>query len=92
MGGREIFSSVSIGVAPDTGDYSNPAEILRDADIAMYRAKARGKSRCEVFNTEMRAQAVFRLELDTDLRKAVERVYPPDFTLQFGQDRRAKWA
>jgi diguanylate cyclase (GGDEF)-like protein/PAS domain S-box-containing protein len=86
LGGREIFSSVSIGVAPDTGDYSSPAEILRDADTAMYRAKAGGKSRCEVFDTEMRAQAVFRLELDTDLRKAVERnefvvYYQPKFSI-----------
>jgi diguanylate cyclase (GGDEF)-like protein/PAS domain S-box-containing protein len=84
--GREIFSSVSIGVAPDTGHYSNPAEILRDADTAMYRAKAGGKSRCEVFDSEMRAQAVSRLELDTDIRKAVERnefvvYYQPKFSI-----------
>ena len=86
LGTREVFTSVSVGVAPDTGDYSNPAEILRDADTAMYRAKAAGKSRCEVFDTEMRAQAVFRLELDTDLRKAVERnefvvYYQPKFSI-----------
>ena len=72
IGGREIFSSVSIGVAPAAGGYANPSEILRDAHTAMYRAKAAGKSRCEVFDHEMRAQAVGRLEIDTDLRKAVE--------------------
>jgi diguanylate cyclase (GGDEF)-like protein/PAS domain S-box-containing protein len=86
ISGREVFTSFSIGVAPDTGDYSSPAEILRDADLAMYRAKAGGKSRCEVFDDEMRAQAVSRLELDTDLRKAVERnefevYYQPKFSI-----------
>ncbi len=86
LAGHEIFSSVSIGVAPDIAEYNTPAEILRDADIAMYRAKAAGKSRCEVFDTEMRAQAVFRLELDTDLRKAIERnefvvYYQPKFSI-----------
>jgi diguanylate cyclase (GGDEF)-like protein/PAS domain S-box-containing protein len=86
IGGREIFTSVSIGVAPDTGDYSSPAEILRDADTAMYRAKAAGKSRCEVFDSDMRAQAVMKLELDTDLRKALERnqfvvYYQPKFSI-----------
>jgi diguanylate cyclase (GGDEF)-like protein/PAS domain S-box-containing protein len=86
IGGREIFTSVSIGVAPDTGDYQSPAEILRDADTAMYRAKAAGKSRYEVFDSDMRAQAVLRLELDTDLRKAVERnqfvvYYQPKFSI-----------
>jgi diguanylate cyclase (GGDEF)-like protein/PAS domain S-box-containing protein len=86
IGGREIFTSVSIGVAPSEGGYSNPSEILRDADTAMYRAKAGGKSRCEVFDSAMRAQAVSRLELDTDLRKAVERnefvvYYQPKFSI-----------
>jgi diguanylate cyclase (GGDEF)-like protein/PAS domain S-box-containing protein len=73
IGGREVFTSVSIGVVPDTGGYQNPGEILRDADTAMYRAKKLGGSRCQIFDAEMRAQAVMRLELDTDLRKAVER-------------------
>jgi len=86
LDGREIFSGVSIGVASDTGSYSNPSEILRDADIAMYRAKAAGKSRCEIFDSAMRAQAVSRLELDTDLRKAVDRnefvvYYQPKFLM-----------
>jgi len=86
IGGREVFTSVSIGVAPDTGEYENPGEILRDADTAMYRAKALGRSRCEIFDAEMRAQAVMRLELDTDLRKAVERnefevYYQPMFSI-----------
>jgi diguanylate cyclase (GGDEF)-like protein/PAS domain S-box-containing protein len=86
IGGREVFTSVSIGVAPDTGEYENPGEILRDADTAMYRAKALGRSRCEIFDAEMRAQAVMRLELDTDLRKAVDRnefvvYYQPMFSI-----------
>jgi len=87
--GREVFSSVSVGVAPATAQYHTPAEILRDADTAMYRAKALGKSRCEVFDAEMRSQAVSRLELDTDLRRAVERggfevVYQPKVSLADG--------
>jgi diguanylate cyclase (GGDEF)-like protein/PAS domain S-box-containing protein len=84
--GREVFTTVSIGVAPDTGDYASPGEIQRDADTAMYRAKALGRSRCELFDAEMRAQAVARLELDTDLRQAVERnefvvYYQPMFSI-----------
>ena len=86
IGGHEVFTSASIGVAPDTGEYENPGEMLRDADTAMYRAKALGRSRCEIFDAAMRAQAVMRLELDTDLRKAVERnefvvYYQPMFSI-----------
>jgi diguanylate cyclase (GGDEF)-like protein/PAS domain S-box-containing protein len=86
LGGKEIFTSVSIGVALDTEEYSNPLEILRDADTALYRAKALGKARCEVFDADMRVRAVGRLELETDLRKAVERnefvvYYQPTFSI-----------
>jgi len=49
------------------------ADVLRDADIAMYRAKAQGKARCEVFDQAMHDQAVGRLKLETDLRRALER-------------------
>jgi len=69
---REVFTTASIGIAPGNSDYHTPAEILRDADTAMYKAKALGKSRFEIFDAEMRAQAVARLELESDLRRAVD--------------------
>jgi len=70
---QEIVISVSIGIALSTTPHSGAEELLRDADIAMYRAKRAGKARCEVFDTAMHAGAVRRLRLETDLRKALER-------------------
>ena len=69
---REVFTTASIGIAPGNKSYRTPTEILRDADTAMYKAKSLGKSRFEVFDDEMRAQAVARLELESDLRRAVD--------------------
>jgi PAS domain S-box-containing protein len=71
--GLEVFTSASVGIALSTAAYQKPAEILRDADIAMCRAKSRGASRCEVFDTEMHAAVVRRLKLETELRKAIDR-------------------
>jgi EAL domain-containing protein (putative c-di-GMP-specific phosphodiesterase class I) len=73
LNGYEVFTSVSIGIALSTNNYHRPEDILRDADIAMYRAKALGKARHEVFNSVMYAQAIRLLELETNLRRAVER-------------------
>ncbi len=69
---REVFTTASIGIAPGNPGYRTPTEILRDADTAMYKAKAFGRSRFEVFDDGMRAQAVARLELESDLRRAVD--------------------
>ena len=69
---REVFTTASIGIAPGNASYRKPAEILRDADTAMYKAKSMGKSRFEVFDAGMRAQAIARLELESDLRRAVD--------------------
>jgi diguanylate cyclase (GGDEF)-like protein/PAS domain S-box-containing protein len=69
---KEVFTTVSIGIAPGNSAYRTPTEILRDADTAMYKAKSLGRSRFEVFDAEMRAQAVARLELESDLRRAVD--------------------
>jgi len=69
--GREVFTTASIGIAPGNSSYSSTAEILRDADTAMYKAKWAGRSRFEIFDSDMRASAVARLELETDLRRAV---------------------
>ncbi|MGA2594199.1 MAG: EAL domain-containing protein [Bryobacteraceae bacterium] len=70
--GREVFTTVSIGIALGNAGYHTPTEILRDADTAMYKAKSFGRARFEVFDSEMRAQAVARLELESDLRRAVD--------------------
>ncbi|GAB4390767.1 MAG: hypothetical protein Kow0025_25030 [Thermodesulfovibrionales bacterium] len=72
--GREIFASFSIGmVMSDIRDYARTDEVIRDADIAMYNAKARGKACHVMFDTSMHAEATTALWLETDLRKAVDR-------------------
>ena len=73
VGGREVFTNASIGIALESPHYHRADEILRDADTAMYRAKALGKGRSEVFDAEMREQVIERMHLDTALRQAVER-------------------
>jgi diguanylate cyclase (GGDEF)-like protein len=72
IGGREVFTSASIGIAFCVTEYNNAEEIMRDADIAMYHAKARGKSRHEMFDADMHARALDRLGLEDDLRQAVK--------------------
>ena len=69
---HEVFTSVSIGIAHSLENYTHPEEILRDADTAMYRAKALGRSRHAVFDTAMHTNALSRLRLEVDLRHAVE--------------------
>jgi diguanylate cyclase (GGDEF)-like protein/PAS domain S-box-containing protein len=68
----EVYSSVSIGIAMSTEHYETPEDILQDADITMYRAKALGKARYEIFNPTMRKKAIEVLQLENDLRRAVE--------------------
>ena len=72
IGEQEVFASASVGIALSTSPHDSAADLLRDADLAMYRAKALGKARCEVFDTAMHAGAVKRLRLETELRKAIE--------------------
>ena len=71
--GHEVFTTASIGIALSSTGYDRPEDLLRDADTAMYRAKALGKARYEVFDRAMRESAVERLQLETDLRRALER-------------------
>ena len=71
LDGHEVFTSVSIGIALSSSSRSTAEDLLRDADIAMYRAKALGKARCEVFDVAMHQRAVERLKLETDLRNAL---------------------
>jgi diguanylate cyclase (GGDEF)-like protein/PAS domain S-box-containing protein len=71
--GQEIFSSASIGIAIAHQGYENADDLLRDADMAMYRAKAQGKARFALFDSGMHTRAVALLQLETDLRWAIER-------------------
>jgi diguanylate cyclase (GGDEF)-like protein/PAS domain S-box-containing protein len=86
---REVFPTASIGIAlSDTAD-DTPADLLRDADTAMYRAKALGKARHVVFDSAMHDRAVALLQLESDLRRAVERgefrvYYQPVVSLELG--------
>jgi diguanylate cyclase (GGDEF)-like protein/PAS domain S-box-containing protein len=74
LGGHEVFTTASIGIAPSATGYERPDDILRDADTAMYRAKSLGKSRYEIFDKEMHTRAVNLLHLETDLRRALDRL------------------
>ena len=87
---QEMVISASIGIALSSTAREKAEDLLRDADIAMYRAKRAGKARCEIFDAAMHATAVKRLRLETDLRKAVERqeflnYYQPIVSLQTGE-------
>ena len=89
LGEQEIFTMASIGIAMSDKSYEKPEQLLRDADIAMYRAKALGKARYEIFNTDMHTRAVARLQLENDLRRAIERhefqvYYQPIVSLKSG--------
>jgi diguanylate cyclase (GGDEF)-like protein/PAS domain S-box-containing protein len=69
--GFENFTTVSIGIALSATGYTKSDDILRDADTALYRAKAAGRARHAVFDTEMHHQAVSRLEMESSLRRAI---------------------
>ena len=70
--GHEVFTAVSIGIAPGSLTYESAEDILRDADLAMYRAKSLGKDRHIVFDDSMHADAMAVLRLESELRKAIE--------------------
>ncbi|HEV7377977.1 MAG TPA: EAL domain-containing protein, partial [Pyrinomonadaceae bacterium] len=80
LNGHDVFTTVSIGIAPSSIGYDQPDDILRDADTAMYRAKSLGKARHEVFDKAMHAVAMNLLQLETDLRRAIDR---QEFFLQY---------
>ena len=73
MAGVEVFTSVSVGIALSGAGYESPEDMLRDADTAMYRAKAGGRAGHQVFDGDMHQRAVSSLKLETDLRRALER-------------------
>ena len=87
---QSIVVTASIGIAFSNAGATGASDVLRDAEIAMYRAKRAGKARYEVFDTTMQADAVKRLQLETDLRRGLEldefRVhYQPLVSLQSGR-------
>ncbi|PYS91974.1 MAG: GGDEF domain-containing protein [Acidobacteria bacterium] len=73
LDGHEVFTTASIGIALSNNRYETAEDVLRDADTAMYRAKAEGKARYEVFDMVMHARVVALLQLENDLRRAIER-------------------
>jgi len=90
LDGHEIVITASIGIAFNSSTNSDAQDLLRDAEIAMYRAKQTGKAHCEVFDNAMHAGALKRLQLETDLRRAVEQgeflvYYQPMVSLRDGQ-------
>ncbi|HKR01336.1 MAG TPA: EAL domain-containing protein [Pyrinomonadaceae bacterium] len=89
LDGHEVFTTVSIGIALSSTGYERPEEVLRDADTAMYRAKMLGKARHEVFDKTMHARAMNLLQMESDLRRAIERKefvlhYQPIVALESG--------
>jgi diguanylate cyclase (GGDEF)-like protein len=86
LGGHEVFISTSIGITLNSARYTEPDQILRDADIAMYRTKQRGRGGYEIFDTSMHINALKQLQLENDLQRAIDRqefrvYYQPIFTL-----------
>ncbi len=71
VGDRDIFLSTSIGIVLITAAYERATDILGDADIAMYRAKAKGRGRYEIFDADMHAYALQRVQLESDLHQAL---------------------
>ena len=90
LGGYDVFTSASIGIVPSAVELEEAEYVLRGADMAMYRAKSAGRSRYELFDREMHALALTRLQTETDLRHAIERDefvlhYQPIVSLATGQ-------
>jgi diguanylate cyclase (GGDEF)-like protein/PAS domain S-box-containing protein len=80
LSGNEVFTSASIGITLSTTNFDRPEDLLRGSDIAMYRAKAQGKACHEVFDTDMHTHVVALMQLENDLRRAIER---QDFELYY---------
>jgi len=90
VAGKELFTSTSVGIAVSRPMYSSPEELLRDSDVALYRAKARGRRRFEVFDDTLRREALHQLELEGNLRRALVRnefepLFQPIYALDGGR-------
>ena len=87
---REVFVTTSIGIALATSSLERPTDLLRNADVALYRAKDSGKAACKVFDVSMNILTLERLDLTADLRRAIERGefavhYQPQLELATGR-------
>ena len=87
---QDVFTTASIGIAVSSTGYDHPEDMLRDADTAMYHAKAAGKARHEIFDAGMHARAITLLHLGNDLQRAIEHqeflvYYQPIVALDSGQ-------
>ena len=90
LDGNDVFTGVSIGIAVSKNGQQKPEDLVRDADTAMYRAKAQGRGHHQVFDPAMHTNAVALLRLETDLRLAIERQefrlhYQPILSLETGR-------
>src|SRR5207302_2576334 len=90
LSGHEVFTTTSLGIALSSTGYDHPENMLRDADTAMYRAKAQGKACYEIFDKGMHTHAVYVLQMENDLRRAIDReelrvYYQPIVSLDSGQ-------
>ena len=92
LSGHEISTTASIGIALSCTDYSQPEEILRDADLALYQAKAMGRTRYEIFDASMHRGTLAHMQLEHDLRRAIAKTQDqaisgeteaPEFWLQY---------
>ncbi len=87
LGGHEIYSSASIGILHNTVKHLTAEDMMRDADTAMYQAKRAGKARHEVFDEIMHEEAKAVLQLENDLRRAIEKdefsvYYQPIYSIE----------
>lgn len=90
LAGRELFVSASVGIQYSSGGDEQPEDLLRDADTAMYSAKALGKAQYQVFDAKMRSHAQSLLQIESDLRRAIDREefevnYQPIVSLESGR-------
>lgn len=90
LGTQEVFTSASVGIALPSSQFSSAEEMVRAADIAMYKAKEQGQSSIAVFHPTMQSRAITQMQLENDLRRAVDRseiemLYQPIIDLQTGK-------
>jgi diguanylate cyclase (GGDEF)-like protein/PAS domain S-box-containing protein len=90
LDGHQVFVGASVGIALSQNGEDRAEDLLRDADLAMYRAKERGRSRYETFEVTMGARARLRLDLESELRRALENDelvihYQPEVSLRSGR-------